>query len=56
MPGAFEEIVNRYQEIGITEIVFFYPFIPMLMPMFEHIVNDVIPRLRNYDPASACST
>jgi alkanesulfonate monooxygenase SsuD/methylene tetrahydromethanopterin reductase-like flavin-dependent oxidoreductase (luciferase family) len=46
-PGAFEEIVSRYQEIGITEIVFFYPFVPMLMPMFEQIVNEVIPRLRS---------
>ena len=47
VPGAFEEIVKRYQEIGITEIIFFYPFTPMLMPMFEHIVNDAIPRLRS---------
>jgi alkanesulfonate monooxygenase SsuD/methylene tetrahydromethanopterin reductase-like flavin-dependent oxidoreductase (luciferase family) len=46
-PGAFEEIVKRYHEIGITEIVFFYPFVPMLMPMFEHIVNEAIPRLRS---------
>jgi alkanesulfonate monooxygenase SsuD/methylene tetrahydromethanopterin reductase-like flavin-dependent oxidoreductase (luciferase family) len=46
VPGAFEEIVKRYQEIGITEIIFFYPFTPMLMPIFEHIVNDAIPRLR----------
>jgi hypothetical protein len=45
-PGAFEEIVQRYWEIGITEIVFFYPFVPALMPMFERIVNESIPRLR----------
>jgi alkanesulfonate monooxygenase SsuD/methylene tetrahydromethanopterin reductase-like flavin-dependent oxidoreductase (luciferase family) len=50
VPGAFEEIVKRYQEIGITEIVFFYPFVPMLMPMFEHIVNEAIPRLRSHNP------
>ena len=49
-PGAFEEIVKRYQEIGISEIVFFYPFVPMLMPMFEQIVNEAIPRLRMNDP------
>jgi alkanesulfonate monooxygenase SsuD/methylene tetrahydromethanopterin reductase-like flavin-dependent oxidoreductase (luciferase family) len=47
VPGAFTEIVNRYQEIGISEIVFFYPFAPMLMPMFEQIVNEAIPRLRS---------
>jgi hypothetical protein len=44
-PGAFEEIIRRYREIGISEFVFFYPFAPMMMPMFERIVNDVIPRL-----------
>jgi alkanesulfonate monooxygenase SsuD/methylene tetrahydromethanopterin reductase-like flavin-dependent oxidoreductase (luciferase family) len=47
VPGAFTEIVKRYQEIGISEIVFFYPFAPMLMPMFEQIVNEAIPRLRS---------
>jgi alkanesulfonate monooxygenase SsuD/methylene tetrahydromethanopterin reductase-like flavin-dependent oxidoreductase (luciferase family) len=51
-PGAFEEIVNRYYEIGITEIVFFYPFVPMLMPMFEQIVNEAIPKLRSRHPYS----
>ena len=45
-PGEFEEIVKRYLEIGISEIIFFYPFVPMLMPMFEHIVHEAIPRLR----------
>jgi hypothetical protein len=45
-PGAFEEIIQRYWDIGITEIIFFYPFAPMLMPMFERIVNESIPRLR----------
>ena len=45
-PGAFEEMVKRYREIGITEFVFFYPFVPMMMPMFEQIVNEAIPRLR----------
>jgi len=45
-PGAFEEIIKRYREIGISEFVFFYPFTPMMMPMFERIVNEVIPRLR----------
>jgi alkanesulfonate monooxygenase SsuD/methylene tetrahydromethanopterin reductase-like flavin-dependent oxidoreductase (luciferase family) len=46
-PGQFEEIVRRYLDIGITEIMFFYPFVPMLMPMFEHIVSEAIPRLRS---------
>ncbi len=46
VPGAFETLVKNYQEIGITEIVFIYPFVPMLMPMFEQIVNEAIPHLR----------
>jgi alkanesulfonate monooxygenase SsuD/methylene tetrahydromethanopterin reductase-like flavin-dependent oxidoreductase (luciferase family) len=46
IPGAFEEMVKRYREIGITEFVFFYPFAPMMMPMFKQIANDAIPRLR----------
>jgi alkanesulfonate monooxygenase SsuD/methylene tetrahydromethanopterin reductase-like flavin-dependent oxidoreductase (luciferase family) len=46
IPGAFEEMVKRYREIGITEFVFFYPFAPMMMPMFEQIANEAIPRLR----------
>jgi alkanesulfonate monooxygenase SsuD/methylene tetrahydromethanopterin reductase-like flavin-dependent oxidoreductase (luciferase family) len=45
-PGEFESIVRSYLEIGISEIVFFYPFVPMLMPMFEHIVQEAIPQLR----------
>ncbi len=45
-PGAFEEIINRYREIGITEFAFFYPFAPMMMPMFEQICNEAIPHLR----------
>jgi alkanesulfonate monooxygenase SsuD/methylene tetrahydromethanopterin reductase-like flavin-dependent oxidoreductase (luciferase family) len=47
IPGAFEEIVKRYLEMGISEIIFFYPFAPILMPMFEQIVNEAIPKLRS---------
>jgi alkanesulfonate monooxygenase SsuD/methylene tetrahydromethanopterin reductase-like flavin-dependent oxidoreductase (luciferase family) len=53
VPGAFEDIVKRYMEIGITEFIFFYPFVPMLMPMFEQIINEAIPRLRAADPVTA---
>jgi hypothetical protein len=48
-PGAFEDIVKRYREIGFTEFIFFYPFVPMLVPMFEQIINEAIPRLRAGD-------
>jgi hypothetical protein len=50
IPGAFEEIVKRYLEMGISEIIFFYPFAPILMPMFEQIVNEAIPQLRSINP------
>jgi len=46
-PGEFEHIVRHYIDIGITEIMFLYPFVPTLMPMFEHIVYEAIPQLRN---------
>lgn len=50
-PGAFEEIIKCYLEIGISEIIFFYPFVPILMPMFEQITNEAIPRLRGSYPS-----
>ena len=45
-PGAFADIIKRYWEIGITEFVFFYPFVPVMLPLFEHIATEAIPRLR----------
>ena len=45
-PGAFTDIIKRYWEIGITEFVFFYPFVPVMLPLFEHIATEAIPRLR----------
>jgi len=45
-PGAFKDIIKRYREIGMSEFILFYPFAPMMMPMFERIVNDEMPRLR----------
>ncbi len=46
VPGMFETIVKNYQVIGINEIIFIYPFVPEIMPMFEKIVYEAIPRLR----------
>jgi len=43
---AFEEVFKRYREIGITEFIIYYPFMPPMIPIFEHIVTEVIPRLR----------
>jgi alkanesulfonate monooxygenase SsuD/methylene tetrahydromethanopterin reductase-like flavin-dependent oxidoreductase (luciferase family) len=44
----FTEIVKRYANIGITELVFFYPFFaPDQFPMVEKIAEDTIPSLRD---------
>ncbi|MFW9908951.1 MAG: LLM class flavin-dependent oxidoreductase [Candidatus Thorarchaeota archaeon] len=43
----FTEIVERYTAIGITDLVFFYPFFaPEQIPIFEKIARDTIPSLR----------
>ncbi len=43
----FTEIVKRYADVGITELVFFYPFFaPDQFPMVEQIAKDTIPSLR----------
>ena len=43
---GFHQIVGRYREIGITEFIIYYPFIPEHRPFFEHIAENVIPALR----------
>ena len=43
----FTEIVERYTALGITDLVFFYPFFaPDQIPMFEKIAKETIPALR----------
>jgi alkanesulfonate monooxygenase SsuD/methylene tetrahydromethanopterin reductase-like flavin-dependent oxidoreductase (luciferase family) len=43
---TFEEVVKRYQTIGITEFIFYYPFRNEQIPVFEQVARKVIPRLR----------
>jgi len=44
----FKEVVNRYASIGITELIFFYPFFaPDQIPTFEQIARETIPSLRD---------
>jgi len=45
-PRDFEEVVERYREIGITELIFFYPHMEKLIPTFREIATQVIPTLR----------
>jgi alkanesulfonate monooxygenase SsuD/methylene tetrahydromethanopterin reductase-like flavin-dependent oxidoreductase (luciferase family) len=43
----FIEIVERYTALGITDLVFFYPFFaPDQIPMFEKIAKETIPHLK----------
>jgi alkanesulfonate monooxygenase SsuD/methylene tetrahydromethanopterin reductase-like flavin-dependent oxidoreductase (luciferase family) len=43
----FTEVVERYSEIGINELIFFYPFFaPNQIPNLGQIARDVIPTLR----------
>jgi alkanesulfonate monooxygenase SsuD/methylene tetrahydromethanopterin reductase-like flavin-dependent oxidoreductase (luciferase family) len=43
---AFEAVVERYRNVGITEFIFYYPFKDEQIPIFEHIARNVIPKLR----------
>ncbi|UCE95845.1 MAG: LLM class flavin-dependent oxidoreductase [Candidatus Bathyarchaeota archaeon] len=42
----FEEVVERYTAIGISELIFYYPYREKLLPTFKKIATDVIPTLR----------
>jgi alkanesulfonate monooxygenase SsuD/methylene tetrahydromethanopterin reductase-like flavin-dependent oxidoreductase (luciferase family) len=44
--GAAEGLVERFHEVGFSEFVFWWPS-EHQMPVFEHFVEDAIPRLRN---------
>ena len=44
----FTDIVERYANLGLTELIFFYPFFaPDQISTFEKIAIDVIPALRD---------
>ncbi len=43
----FIDVIKRYQAIGISEFLFYYPFFkPEQIPIFEKIAKEVIPTLR----------
>ncbi len=46
--GRFEEMVGRIVELGMDEIVLYYPPDERQLPMFERIATDVLPRLREH--------
>jgi alkanesulfonate monooxygenase SsuD/methylene tetrahydromethanopterin reductase-like flavin-dependent oxidoreductase (luciferase family) len=43
---TFETIVRNYQDVGITEFIFYYPFTDEQVPVFTQIARKVIPKLR----------
>jgi alkanesulfonate monooxygenase SsuD/methylene tetrahydromethanopterin reductase-like flavin-dependent oxidoreductase (luciferase family) len=43
---VFEAVVERYQNVGITEFIFYYPFKDEQIPVFEQIARNIIPKLR----------
>ena len=43
---AFETVVERYLDVGITEFIFYYPKRDEQIPVFEQIAKKVIPKLR----------
>jgi hypothetical protein len=45
-PKDFEEVVNRYTKIGITELIFYYPHTEKLIPLFKEIATEIMPTLR----------
>lgn len=48
--AAAEAIVERFREVGFTEFVFYWPSDDQ-MPVFDHFVDEVMPRLRNFSAA-----
>lgn len=43
---AFQDFVESYQDVGITEFILYYPFNDRQLPIFERIAREVIPKLR----------
>ena len=43
---AFQDVVKRLTDVGITEFILYYPFIDEQLPIFEQIAKEVIPKLR----------
>lgn len=44
--GRFEEMAGRILELGIHELVIYYPPDDRQLPIFERIATDILPRLR----------
>jgi hypothetical protein len=47
---AAEALVERFRGVGFTEFVFYWPS-DHQMPVFDHFVDKVMPRLQNFPAA-----
>ncbi|UCG03219.1 MAG: LLM class flavin-dependent oxidoreductase [Candidatus Heimdallarchaeota archaeon] len=43
----FREMVKRFVDVGINEIIFLYPYHKEQLPVFEKIAREVIPELKD---------
>ena len=50
-PDAFQEVIGRYQEAGVSEFLLDAPA-PDAYPMMERIMSEVVPTLRSANPES----
>jgi hypothetical protein len=48
----FVEMVGRIIDLGIDEVVLYYPPDEHQVPTFERIATDVLPRLRKFRPTA----
>ncbi len=44
---GFDEVVEEYSKVGITEFIVYYPFMKEQIPYFENIATKIIPELRD---------
>jgi alkanesulfonate monooxygenase SsuD/methylene tetrahydromethanopterin reductase-like flavin-dependent oxidoreductase (luciferase family) len=45
--NGFQDVIGSYREAGIQEFIIYYPFMDQHLPIFEQIIQDELPRLRD---------
>ena len=45
-PAAFEDMVNRVLELGMSDIGLYYPTLPEQEATFERIAAETIPKMK----------
>lgn len=44
--AGFRDVIGSYQEAGIQEFILYYPFMDQHMPVFEQIIHEEMPKMR----------